>query len=391
MHPDLVPQPSDDTLSKVSQADSVSYARKLVYFVVNVYMLAIRNWIAHIAVPFSKYYNWTHLASDGKRSNHGVSIERSVVYGPLRGEELDILSPTEEYASGSMPILYVHGGGFVCVHRGVMNHSVTPLVRAGFTVYSMDYPLAPEHKYPVPVVSILRALHFLKATYGVTSVKIVADSAGGCLAAKAASVIHNPQDSWHPLLKAAVAELEFPTIDQIALLYTICDIDSWKLSESLSTYGLVQNAILSYCMHQFRSAASDKITLIENVDKVLSFPPTFLLCGDADPLRHSHAVLASHLSTIDVPVTNLVMTGFHGFHGLPAPFSLGLWRSTVFPANVELIKWLTNNDFSRVPALPPARLKGEHDFSLLVVLGILHAVVAYTVSVVLANIFCIPK
>ena len=380
--------PQEDSGIISDAPTSLGVVRRFIFAIANAYMLCIRYWIQYIAVPFGRYYNWTHLASDGMKCSHGVCVERNVSYGSLRGEQMDVLSPTAEYSVGdnAIPVLYVHGGGFVCVHRGVMNHSVTPLVRAGFTVYSIDYPLSPEHKYPVPVISILRALHFLKTECGIEKVKIVADSAGGTLAVKAVAVIHNPLAAWHPLLKEALKEMEFPQIDQVALLYTIFDIDSWKFSDSLSLYGIFQNAILSYCMHQFRSVESDKVTIIENVEKVASFPPTFLLCGHSDPLQGSHSVFANHLESIRVPVHSLVMNGFHGFHGLPAPFSFGLWRSTVFPANIELIKWLTNNDLARIPPpLPLTRIKGEYDMSLLIVIAIVHAIGAYFAAAIIAS------
>lgn len=388
-------KPDDVVVDRVGlTVESVQVKRPLsrfwttVFWFGNIYMLCVRYWIEYIAVPFGRYYNWTHLASDGQRCNQGVHIERCVRYGKLPGEEMDVLSPTDEYSlPGSIPVLYVHGGGFVCVHRGVMNHSVTPLVRAGFTVYSVDYPLSPEFKYPIPVISVLRALNFLKTECNIDRVKIVADSAGGTLASKAVAVIHNPLHNWHPDLKKALCEFNFPIIEQVALLYTIFDIDSWKFSDSLSLYGLFQNAILSYCMHQHCDTNIDKITLMENYEKINSFPPTFLLCGHSDPLRASHQVFAQHLKQIGVPVQSLLMNGFHGFHGLPAPFSFGLWRSTVFPANVELIKWLTNNEHpSRIPSIPIDRIKGEFDVSLLVVIGITHAFAIYVLSAIVALI-----
>ena len=50
-------------------------------------------------------------------------------------------------------MVYVHGGGWVCVNREVLMQSVTPFARAGFVVYSIDYPLAPENK-PVNAIVV---------------------------------------------------------------------------------------------------------------------------------------------------------------------------------------------------------------------------------------------
>ena len=73
-------------------------------------------------------------------------------------------------------VLYVHGGGFVTVNSGVLLHSVTCFCRNGFTVYSIDYPLAPQYPYPAALVSLLRALYWLKREKNVSRVHLLGDS-----------------------------------------------------------------------------------------------------------------------------------------------------------------------------------------------------------------------
>ena len=67
-------------------------------------------------------------------------------------------------------VLYAHGGGFVAVKSAHLRHSITPLVRCGFDVYSIDYPLAPEDPFPAALVSTVRALAMLHREYGVREV-----------------------------------------------------------------------------------------------------------------------------------------------------------------------------------------------------------------------------
>ena len=371
---------------KTSPEDDASDSHlvaKVWFMIVQANIYAIRYWIEYVAVPFATYYNHGHIAADGKISNDGVRIVRNVQYGNLPGECMDILSPTQSPSlSKRESVIYIHGGGFVSVHRGVMNHSITPLVRAGFTVYSIDYPLAPEFKYPMPIISIIRCLAFIKARYGVDSVKIVADSAGGCLASMAVGAVCNPSKDWHPLVKEHLQPANLPVIAGVALLYSICDTESWLTAPSLSLYGHFQNAIISFCLSQYRTSRRDKISICDNLDKLDAYPPTLLLCGDMDPLQHSHTLFESHLIARKVRTTKLVMSGFHGFHGLPAPFSLGLWRTTVFPANCAIIKWLCNGSDHRVPILPP-RSWAEYNFTLLIVLGLVHVLAVYAMSLVL--------
>lgn len=55
-----------------------------------------------------------------------------------------------------MVFSYIHGGGFVAANSAVMLHSVTAFSRSPCRspVYSMDYPLSPEHPYPCPLLSV---------------------------------------------------------------------------------------------------------------------------------------------------------------------------------------------------------------------------------------------
>ena len=345
---------------------------ELSFLIIRAYVYGIRYWIYYVAVPFAHYYNMTHLASDGKVSNEGVSIKRNVVYGDIPGESMDVLSPSapDDF------ILYVHGGGFVSVHRAVVNHSITPFVRAGFTVFSMDYPLAPNFKFPVPIVSVIKCLGYIKANFRVSRVKIVADSAGGCLASMAVGAIANPTRNWDPDILSALQSTDLPEVDRIVLLYTICDESSWDEPVHQFLSDRVQSRIMRFCLAQYRASPDIKVCISENIDKLDTYPATLLMCGHRDPLQLSHKIFHEALESIGVESRNIVVDGFHGFHGLPPPFSFGLWRTTVFPANCMLIPWLRNGCLKRVPTLPPVSWR-EYDVHLLVVLLFVHVALLY--------------
>ena len=354
------------------------YVTRIVTYSIGASIVFIRYWINYIAVPFSNLYNRTHISSDGVRSNSGVEFDWNLQYGDIAGEWMDILSPTGEYESSGRNILYVHGGGFVAVHRGVLHHSMTPLVRAGFTVFSMDYPLAPEFKYPVPIVSVLKCLAYLSSEKGVEQVTLLGDSAGGALVSVVAAVLLNRGRGWHPDIEATLARLHFPEIENVALLYSICDLEAWKCYKTWSS--LVQTMIVSYCVSQYRNSDDDRLSVMDNIEKIAAYPRTLLLCGSMDPLQRSHDVFHAALKEIEADSTHLVVPGFHGFHGLPAPFSLGLWRTTTCPANCGLIKWLCHGDESRVPVLPRIKFFEEFNFSLLLLLAGLHALTALALT-----------
>jgi acetyl esterase/lipase len=370
-----------DSVATAASDDEDPFNHKLI----GLLLLVLRKWIDHIAVPFSIYFNAYHLASDGKRSYQGVVSTRNIRYGELTNECMDILEPSciqNGSLSGMKYILYAHGGGFVSVHRAVLSHSMTPLVRAGFTVFSIDYPLSPEFRYPTAIISVLKALSLIHSRFGVKSVQLVGDSAGGSLISMAAGIVANPEMPWHPNIKEFLTQNTLPEIESVSLVYAICDTESWMRQDNLSIPNKFISWILRICISLYRSSSHDRVTVAENLEKILTFPPTFLLCGHTDLLIASHEVFETHLKSINVPVKSVITKGFHGYHGLPVPFSFGLWRTTVFPATCELIRFLTGGNESRVPVLP-RRSVFEYDFHLLIVLCVVHLIPFFAIWIFL--------
>jgi monoterpene epsilon-lactone hydrolase len=85
--------------------------------------------------------------------------------------------------SRSKAILYTHGGGFYFgnpySHQGIASHVCA--AANGLPVFSVDYPLSPEHKFPTALDAGLAAYENLLAR-GYKSIGLLGDSAGGNLA-----------------------------------------------------------------------------------------------------------------------------------------------------------------------------------------------------------------
>jgi acetyl esterase/lipase len=120
------------------------------------------------------------------------------VYTP--GQELDIQNvtagdvPVRVYSpvnrDGALPgLLYIHGGGFILGDLDISDSACKQYAdKLGVIVVSVDYRLAPEHPFPVPLEDCYTALTWLanKASeLGVDSARIgvAGESAGGGLAA----------------------------------------------------------------------------------------------------------------------------------------------------------------------------------------------------------------
>jgi acetyl esterase len=141
-------------------------------------------------------------------------VENIDIDGPGGPLPVRIYYPMEA-PGGPLPILlYYHGGGFVI--GSVETHDSIPRIlanRAGAIVVSVEYRLAPEHRYPAGVedaeASVLWAVENGAAIGGdPTRIAVSGDSAGGNLAAVAALRVRNTVG------KALVAQ---------ALLYPVAD------------------------------------------------------------------------------------------------------------------------------------------------------------------------
>jgi epsilon-lactone hydrolase len=80
-------------------------------------------------------------------------------------------------------ILYFHGGSFVAGSpETAMGLTAELVVRSGYTAYSVDYRLAPEHPFPAAIddtTAVYRAL--LDAGHDPSTIAFAGDSAGGGL------------------------------------------------------------------------------------------------------------------------------------------------------------------------------------------------------------------
>ena len=128
----------------------------------------------------------TELTAAGLRPPRGTHVEHVTLGG----------RPTERVTVGASQrpraVLYLHGGGYVVgsarMYRALAGH----LARvSGSVVYSLDYRLAPEHRYPAALEDATAAFHDLVDVhgYGPARVAIAGDSAGGGLAVATARVL----------------------------------------------------------------------------------------------------------------------------------------------------------------------------------------------------------
>lgn len=84
---------------------------------------------------------------------------------------------------GDAVVLYLHGSGYAACsarsHRGLVSRLSAA---AGLPAFSVDYRLAPRHRFPAAADDVRRAYDWLRDQYPADRIVVAGDSAGGHLA-----------------------------------------------------------------------------------------------------------------------------------------------------------------------------------------------------------------
>ncbi|MBU0551331.1 alpha/beta hydrolase [Myxococcota bacterium] len=116
-------------------------------------------------------------APKARRALAEIDITRDVAYGPLPAHRLDVYRPRGE---GPRPaVLYVHGGGFRILSKDSHWPLALRFAEQGFTVFSINYRLAP---FPAGLVDLSHAWRWLQgaaAGFGARRPFILAGESAG--------------------------------------------------------------------------------------------------------------------------------------------------------------------------------------------------------------------
>ncbi len=213
-------------------------------------------------------------------------------------------------ANGLAPCLvFFHGGGWVI--GNVDSHDVVCRTLANdgqLVVISVDYRLAPEHKFPVAVEDSVAATDWIATnapTLGIDASRLMVggDSAGGNLAAIVA--IH-ARDTGGPKLAAQV------------LIYPATDFRMTHPSHSEpETSCLLTHSVIRWFRDHYLNSlidGEDWRASPARVESLAGLPPAYVLTVGADPLRDEGDEFARRLSDAGVSVAHKTYPGqFHGF------------------------------------------------------------------------------
>jgi acetyl esterase len=243
------------------------------------------------------------------------------VYTPLELQKTNGLAPC---------LVFFHGGGWVIGDLDTHDVACRKLADEGqLMVISVDYRLAPEHKFPAAVDDAIAATKWIAGNarqLGIDAARLTVggDSAGGNLAAVVAI---SARDGNGPKIAGQV--LIYPATD-FAMTHS-------SHREPETSVLLTHTVIKWFSNHYLNSAAdgADWRASPARAKTLAGLPPAYVLTAGADPLRDEGNEYAQRLKEAGVPVTYRTFPGqFHGF------FTMGKLLPQANVAAREIGAWL---------------------------------------------------
>jgi acetyl esterase/lipase len=128
-----------------------------------------------------------HAVPPATPGDRPVSLAATYAYGSRTDQLLDVFVPA--HADGPAPVLvYLHSGGWIAGERHNIPELVARELDRGWAIVSVDYALAPDHRFPVPVADADLAVRWVRAHAAPLGLRddavvVAGSSAGGHLAA----------------------------------------------------------------------------------------------------------------------------------------------------------------------------------------------------------------
>ena len=216
--------------------------------------------------------------------------------------------------AGPFPVVvYYHGGGWVIADKEVYDGGARGLAKeANAVVVSVDYRLAPEHKFPAAWDDALAAYKWVAANAASIQgdpkrLALAGESAGGNLAVATAIAARDAglQKPMHVVAVYPVAQTSLTTA---------------SYNQNANAKPLNRDMIKWFVDKVTNSPADLKDPRISLVDaKLQGLPPVTIINAPIDPLADDGAMLEAALKKAGVPVERRLFEGVtHEFFGMAA-------------------------------------------------------------------------
>ena len=203
-------------------------------------------------------------------------------------------------------LLWIHGGGYLIGSAAQDDQLCRRFARElGATVASVDYRLAPENPYPVPLEDCYTALAWLVGLPSVDPARVAIGgaSAGGGLAAALALLARDRGE-----IPLAAQLLVYPMLDDRTVDRDDLDNPGHRLwNQSSNKFGWA-------C---YLADADPDVAVPARREDLSGLPPAWMGVGTLDLFHDEDLAYAERLRAAGVPCQVEVVSGaFHGFDGI---------------------------------------------------------------------------
>lgn len=245
----------------------------------------------------------------GKKFPAGKVTEHA--YGNLPGEKLDFIAPPPG-SRQKTAVVHIHGGGWITGSKGRFYSK--PLLKfsgAGYPVFSLNYPLAPERPHPHMLRSLLKALVWIRKNHAqYDEIHLIGDSAGGNLAMMLAIFLSNPK--LLKLLDNAVDARQMPKVKTVSPVYGVMDRVS-LIEDGFPSAKLFVKSYAGANAHEKDFISPIPVTPMD-VPPFEHLPPVFIVGAGNDKLLRSSKIYAEGLQKDNRNVEFKIYEGTdHGF------------------------------------------------------------------------------
>lgn len=227
---------------------------------------------------------------------------------PVDGVSLRSRLYSHEESSNSL-IIYFHGGGFVFGNIDTHDSVCRLIARdSGCKVLSIEYRLAPEHKFPTAVKDAFSAYEWVLQNTEMLGVDrerigIAGDSAGGNICA-VLSIMLRDGNKKSPRLQllfypVVTADITFPSQRELSEGYFLTGtLSAWFMRQYMKTPADLSSPYFS----------------VLDADRLSGLPETIIFTAEFDPLRDQGEAFIARLKASGTSATGIRALGMiHGF------------------------------------------------------------------------------
>ena len=226
---------------------------------------------------------------------------------------LDVFYPSKVVNTDAVlpVVVWVHGGGWVSGDKSQVANYLRILASKGYTVVGVNYAIAPNKTYPVPIRQVNSALAYLQANAKRLHIDssrffLAGDSAGAQIAAQVANIVSVPSYAQKLGIQPAIERGQLRGV----ILY--CGAYDAKLITFNGPIGVFMKTVLWTYAGKIDFVTDPQFQTASIIDFVTpAFPPTFISVGNGDPLAPQSRAMAQALEKHGVKVDGLFFPETH--------------------------------------------------------------------------------